>query len=128
MKRRYLGPVTYMLCAMLLLSGCSVMGLAKGLFASGVSLQTVGTQFVAVSEQVTAGCAARAIPAPTCERYRVFGEQFKRTYPVTVGLWNAARTAGDKATQARAEDVAAQLAEDLSKLAVEALRTFTEER
>ena len=65
--------------AVLLFSGCSALTYTKSLFVSGISLETIGEQFVQVSEQVTQGCAAQVIPAPTCARYMVFGENFKKT-------------------------------------------------
>ena len=106
-------------------TGCATF--YKTLLVSGVSLAELGKQFVAVSEQITAGCIAYAIPVPTCERYRVFGTQFKKIYPVTVGLWEAARASGDTKAKNKAEAVMEQLATDLSKLTVEALQSLSQE-
>lgn len=103
-------------------SGCA--GFMQNLFATGVSVEAVGDQFVVTSEQVTLGCNSGVIPANTCEKYRVFGTHFKKVYPVTVGLWQAARKAGDKAAQQKAEDVVRSLALDLTRLAAEALQAF----
>lgn len=103
-----------------LLTGCAL----KSLFVSAVSLEAVGVQFAAVSEQVTQGCEKRVITVQTCERYRVFGENFKRAYPLAVGVWKAARTADDTASQEKAEDVVRALARDLAKLTAEALASF----
>lgn len=107
------------------LTGCATF--YKTLFVSGVSLAELGKQFIAVSEQVTAGCVAKSIPVPVCERYRVFGVQFKKVYPLTVGLWEAARAAGDVKAKNKAEAVMEQLATDLSKLTIEALQSLSQE-
>lgn len=106
-----------------LLVSCSSSG-QKALVVSGTSIQSVGEQFVVVTEQVTAGCKAQTIPQDTCTRYAAFGVQFKKTYPLAVGLWKAARASGDVAAQKKAEDVIVQLAGDLTKLATEALVSF----
>ena len=113
------GAVVLTLVA-LLTAGCAL----KSLFVSAVSLEAVGVQFHAVSEQVTQGCEKRVITVQTCERYRVFGENFKRAYPLAVGVWKAARTADDTASQEKAEDVVRALARDLAKLTAEALASF----
>ena len=109
------------------LTGCNAMSYTKSLCVTGVSLEVLADQFEQVSIQVTAGCTQQAIPKITCDRYRVFGENFKRTYPLTVGLWQAANKAGDAASQRKAEAVAKSLAVDLSKLAVEALGSLAPE-
>ena len=119
------GAVAFLL--LVVLAGCGAMDYTRSLFVSGVSLEALGTQFVQVTEQVTAGCDAHTIPVTTCARYRTFGEGFKRAYPLTVSLWQAAEKAGDTATKRRAEDVARSLASDLSRLAVEALGTLAPE-
>lgn len=111
----------------LVLSGCAAVDFTKGLFVAGVSLEAVGNQFVSVSTQVTAGCAAKAIREDSCEKYRVFGEHFKKAYPVAVELWKSAKAAGDKAAVAKAEEVIIQLSEDLSRLMIEILQTFAPE-
>lgn len=110
-----------MLVLTLALTGCASM---KGLFTTAVSLEALGDQFVATTEQVTIGCADKSIPADACERYRVFGLNFKKVYPQTVGLWKAARAANDTAAMGAAEDVARQLSRDLTKIASEILKSF----
>ena len=109
----------------LTLSGCAVKTYVQSLFVSAVSLDAVGHQFAAISEQVTVGCESHAIPADTCDRYRAFGVRFKRSYPLAVGMWRAAEHTRDAATQGRAEDVVKSLAEDLKKLATEARGMLT---
>lgn len=95
--------------------GLSCGSAARSLQATGVSLKVVGEQFVAISEQVTTGCQAKAIPAPLCERYRHFGEHFKRAFPLAVGMWEIARKVDDAKTQQRAEEVIALLSKDLER-------------
>lgn len=116
-------PVVLLL-ALVMLTGCSTF--SKSLVVSGTSLATLGDQFAQVSAQVTAGCDSKVIPQSVCDKYRVFGENFKKTYPITVGLWKAARDAGDKAAQSKAEDVIRQLSVSLSAIAIEALGSFVE--
>ena len=111
----------------LTLTGCAAPAYIKGLFVSGVSLEAVGNQFAQVSIQVTAGCVQKVIPQRTCDRYRDFGEHFKKTYPLVVGMWRAARDAEDAESQKRAEDIVRMMSEDLSKLAIEALGAFAPE-
>lgn len=118
MQRKF--RFNYSLVTALLLVGCA------NLFAvSGKSLQVLGEQFESVSAQVTSGCKAQVIAVDTCTKYREFGERFKQTYPITVGLWDAARKAGDKTSQRKAEEVISELTRDLSRLATEALGAFT---
>lgn len=111
----------------LTLAGCGAMDYTKSLFISGVSLEVLGTQFTSTTEQVTKGCEAQAIPKDLCARYRAFGLRFKRVYPVTVGLWQAAERAGDTTAKRKAEDVTQALARDLTRLAVEALGSLSPE-
>lgn len=118
-------PKVAVLVLAVLLAGCAMF--SQSLEVTGTSILGVGEQFEAVSAQVVKGCANQAIPKTTCDRYRVFGENFKRTYPLTVGLWDSARKAGDAKSQGKAEDVIRSLAVDLSKLAVEALGAFAPE-
>lgn len=120
MKRR----IAILIAVAIVLGGCGAWTWTKSLFVAGVSVEVVGNQFVSVSKQVTAGCVAGAIPAMTCEKYRVFGEHFKKVYPITVGLWRSAKDARDRAAQDKAEEVIIGLSEDLSRLAVEALGAF----
>ena len=110
-----------------LLVGCAAPSYIQGLFVSGVSLEVVGNQFAQVSTQITAGCAQKVILPATCEKYRVFGEHFKKTYPIVVGMWRAAREAEDAESKKRAEDVIRLMSEELSKLAIEALGAFAPE-
>lgn len=114
-----------MILLVLLLTGCSAVQTVKGLFVSGVSLEAVGVQFAEVSEQVTKGCEQKVVPQTTCEKYRAFGLNFKRVYPLAVGMWEAARRANDAATQRKAEDVMRSLSNDLTTLTAEALGSFT---
>lgn len=116
------GALTALLA--LTLAGCSAVDYTKSLFVTAVSLETVGHQFAAISEQVTVGCESKAIPIQTCQRYRVFGEHFKRSFPLAVGVWRAADQAGDAKTKGKAEDVVRSLAEDLATLTAEALGAF----
>jgi hypothetical protein len=76
---------------------------------------------------VGAGCVSKAIPVGTCDKYRAFHTNFKRVYPLTVGMWQAADKAGDATTKRKAEDVGRQLAVDLTRLATEALGAFAPE-
>lgn len=110
-----------------LLTGCSVYTSTKSLFVSGVSLQALGEQFVAVSEQVAEGCDGGVIPVHTCDKYKAFFDNFVKVYPLTVKTWEAAKNAGDVATQGKAEDVARSLAKDLTELAIEALGSLAPE-
>ena len=108
----------------MLLAGCGAYAGFKALFVSGVALDVVGDQFVAVSAQVNVGCTQQVIPAATCAKYRAFQVRFKQSYPLAVGMWQAANKAGDTVSKGKAEDVIRSLARDLSNLASEALQTF----
>ena len=111
----------------LALTGCATMDYAKSLFVTGVSLEALGEQFLQITDQVRSGCQSLVIPAPTCDRYKVFHDNFQKTYPLTVGMWQAADKAGDAATKGKAEDVARALGKSLAQLATEALSSFAPE-
>ena len=110
-----------------LTTGCGAWTYTRSMFVSGISLEGLGEQFVSVSTQVTEGCKLQVIQLTTCAKYRVFGEHFKKAYPLTVSVWKAARKAGDTAMQDKAEDVIRVLSKDLTKLAVEALGALAPE-
>ena len=110
-----------------LLTGCAAFDYTKSLFVSGVSLETVGEQFLQITDQVREGCLNGVIPVKTCVRYGNFHDNFVRAFPLAVGIWNAADKAGDAATKQKAEDVVRVLAKDMGKLAAEALGAFIPE-
>ena len=111
----------------LTLTGCAAFDYTKALFVSGVSLEAVGEQFLQVTAQVKDGCTQQIIPLKTCLNYSVFHEQFRRSYPLAVGMWTAADRAGDAATKRKAEDVIRSMSADLARLAAEALNAFASE-
>ena len=113
-----------LLTLILALNGCAFLGLTKAVQVTGESIALVGEQFTSVSTQIAKGCDAGTIPTLTCNKYKAFEHQFKRVYPLTVGLWTAAKDANDANSQAKAEGVITSLATDLSTLAVEALGAF----
>lgn len=119
--RRYLP----LILLSILLTGCGAYTSFKSLFVAGVALDVVGEQFIQVSAQIHAGCTNLVIPGATCVKYRAFQVRFKQTYPLAVGMWEAANKAQDTASRDKAEAVIRGLAADLSSLAVEALSTFT---
>ena len=112
----------------LTLTGCAAFDYTKALFVSGVSLEAVGEQFLQVTAQVKDGCTQQIIPLKTCLNYSVFHEQFRRSYPLAVGMWTAADRAGDAATKRKAEDVIRSMSADLARLAAEALNAFAPEK
>ena len=127
MKRSKAGTLLFVALVSITLAGCSAWTYTQSLFVAAISLETVGQQFAAISEQVTLGCESKAIPVQTCQRYRVFGDHFKRSYPIAVGMWRAADKAGDTMVKRKAEDVVRSLSEDLGTFTTEALGAFTTE-
>lgn len=107
------------------ISGCAT---GRTLEVSGAALEGLGEQFVSVTKQVKSGCDAKVISPVTCTKYRVFGERFKQTFPVTVGVWEAARKANDIESERKAAAVAQLLANELTQLAIEALNAFAPEK
>ena len=104
------------------LTGCA--GFSRNLEVTGETLDATAAQFVAVSEQVTPACNDRTLPAKLCNDFRQFSGEFKKHFPHVVALWKAARAAEDKAMIAAADEVVVALATDLSKLAVDIVRSF----
>lgn len=121
---RHLSRSLAVILLSILLTGCGAYTGFKSFFVTGVALDTVGEQFVAISTQIHTGCTNLVIPATTCAKYRAFQVRFKQTYPLAVGVWEAAHKANDTATKDKAEGVIRGLATDLSNLVAEALASF----
>ena len=119
--------LTSLVLVVTLLSGCAAWTATKSLFVSAVSLEVVGEQFLQTTKQVQAGCDSRAIPIPTCQRYKIFHDRFQKAYPIAVGMWRAADKANDASTKGKAEDVVRSLSKDLADLTAEALGAFVPE-
>lgn len=107
----------------LTLAGCGV----KSLFVTAVSLEVLGTQVAAASEQMTRACEQRLVTVKLCNQYAEAGAKFKKSYPIAVGLWTAAADAQDTDTQSAADKVVRKLAADLTRIATEALGQFLQE-
>ena len=112
-----------LLFGMSLLVACSAN---QALLVTGESLAVVGNQFVGVAAAYKQGCdVAKSIPQSQCLKFREFGEYFKKVYPLTIQLWEAARLANDGALKGKASEVVQSLSNSLSALAAEGLGTFT---
>ena len=104
-------------------TGCA--GTGRALVASGEGLKTLGNEFVVVAEQFKRGCdVTKTLTPAQCAKFRDFGENFKKVYPLTIRLWESARQAGDAASEKKARDVITSLSSSLAALAVEAFGTF----
>lgn len=111
--------------AVLLLAGCGATNLYKGLLVSGDSVKGVGEQFEATAKVYKNGCEVTiTISKADCEKFRIFGENFKKIYPTTADLWDTARRAGDAAVEKKTRDVIAQLASELTALGLQAYGAF----
>jgi hypothetical protein len=104
------------------LHGCA--SATKTVTVTGVSLRELGTQYLQVGGIYNDGCATGAITQPQCAKFAAFATEFKRSYPLAIGLWETARTANDMAAVGNAEAVINSLAASLSRLASEALMTY----
>lgn len=94
-----------LIVAVLLLSlqmGCG----GSALVVSGETLKASGQQFVQLGKMYKEGCdVTKTIAQKDCQAFRAFGEQFQKSYPISVQLWEAARATNDPATQQGAEVV-----------------------
>jgi len=105
----------------LLISSCATFGFGKSLIVTGESLKALGEQFVQVAGIYKQGCdlvVPRTIQQPQCAAFRTFGTHFQKSFPLTVQLWEAARSGNDQAMQGKIEDVIVDLATALSSFAV----------
>ena len=109
-----------LLALVLLLAGCGMMTRQTTLLATGEALRGLGEEFRHVADIYTTSCEAKKIPVASCSDFRTFGLRFQKTYPLAIGLWEAARKANDRAAQRRVAVVLEGLAEDLSRLAIQA--------
>lgn len=91
--------------ALLLLSlqiGCG----ASALVVSGETLKASAEQFVKLGPIYKQGCdVTKTIAQSECQKFRSFGEQFQKSYPISRQLWEAARATNDPTTQEGAEVV-----------------------
>jgi hypothetical protein len=111
------------LLVLLLLASCSTMG--QSLVVTGETLKGVGTEFVQVAAVYKDGCdVTKTIAQADCQRFRSFGEQFQKSFPLAVQLWEAARSANDTAAQNQAAAVISDLASTLSAFAVQVISTY----
>jgi len=121
-----LKPIDYVIAAVLLIflaiSSCATFTFGKTLVVTGESLKALGTEFVQVSAAYKQGCdVAKTIPQPQCASFRTFGQHFQKSYPLTVQLWEEARSANDKSMQGKVEDVIVELTSALSEFAVQVI-------
>lgn len=104
-------------------SSCASLG--KTLVITGTTLKGVGTEFVQIAAVYKQGCdVEKTIKPEQCASFRAFGQQFQKSYPLAVQLWEAARSAGDTAAQGQVEAVVAELATSLSVFAVQVISTY----
>jgi ABC-type branched-subunit amino acid transport system permease subunit len=102
---------------LVVLAGCA--GAVQGLIVSGVTLRATGDQFVVVATAFKQGCdVTKTIPQPDCQKFRIFGEKFKLSYPLAVSLWEIARKAGDPGSETKAAEAITLLASELTSFAV----------
>lgn len=115
----------HLLAPLLLLSltACGTSG-ATAFRASGETLKGLGQQFETVAKIYKTGCDAKTIKATDCETFRKFGEEFKKSYPLSVDLWTASYAAGDTTTQQATRDRITAMATELTRLAVIGYATF----
>ena len=105
--------------------GCSMLTAQKSLIVTGETLKGMGNEFVAVAGQFKQGCdVTKTIKPDDCKKFRDFGIQFQKSYPTTVALWEAARTAQDKAATEKMDVVINDLAQQLSDFAMLLLQTY----
>lgn len=115
--------VVLKLClALALLAGCSANSYNKSLVVTGESLKGVGNQFVAVAATYKQGCdVTKTIPQQKCQEFRTFGEHFQKSFPLTVTLWEEARSASDTVMQGNVEQVIVDLTTALTQFAVQVI-------
>ena len=110
---------TLISCALALaLAGCGTGSVFRGLAVSGEAIRGTGAHFESVAKVYKQGCDDQRLSQKDCTAFRVFGETFKKVYPVTADLWDTARRAQDTAVERRTRDVITQLAEELTRLAL----------
>jgi hypothetical protein len=104
---------------------CGVPSFNKTLIVTGESLDGIGKQFVQVAEIYKTGCdVTKTIDPKNCAKFRSFGTEFQKAYPLNVKLWEAARSASDSATEKKVADVVTNLATSLSEFAVAVVATY----
>jgi hypothetical protein len=108
-----------LMAAFAILAGCTTT-----LDATGQTLSSVGSEFVQVAHIYEDGCKLGTIKPDACAMFRVFGVKFKASYPLAVGLWNAARAGNDKAVAGKAQEAITELATELTTLAVQGYASF----
>ena len=111
-------------CLLTVLAGCASWR-TPTLEVSGQTLAALGNQFAKVSEVFSRGCAEpRSIPVQACTDFRTFGVNFKKSYPLLVGLWEAAREANDASAQKSTQQLVTQLASQLASLAAQGIAAY----
>jgi len=107
-----------------LITSCAA---TTSLVVTGESLKGVGNEFVVVARVYKEGCdLTKTIPPSQCAKFTAFGKEFQKAYPLTIQLWEAARTANDAAAQEQLDKLVVQLAADLSAFAVAVIKTYGE--
>lgn len=105
--------------------GCSMLTAQKSLIVTGETLRGMGNEFTAVAGQFKQGCdVTKTIKPADCQKFKEFGLQFQKAYPNTVALWEAARSAQDKAATEKMDVVINDLAQQLSDFAMMLLTTY----
>ena len=109
-------------CILMLVTGCSA---SRSLVVTGESLRGIGNEFVQVATIYKQGCdVTKIIAQPHCQKFRTFGEQFQKSFPLAVQLWEAARSANDSIMQDKITKLITGLATDLSEFAVLAIQNY----
>ena len=124
--RRLQHSLALVLIVFALMGGC-VFGKAgsdKALLISGESIYGLRTQFIAVGGIYKQGCDVQK-PQPIsdaqCEKFRVFGEGFKKSYGPAVEAWDLAYRTNDSARRQSAATTVITLSVELAQLAAEVI-------
>lgn len=103
------------LAVLLSISACG----GSSLVVSGEALKASGTQFVQVAAAYKNGCdVAKTIAPKDCAAFRTFGEQFQKSFPLSVQLWEVARATNDGATEKSATEIITDLVSRLTAFAI----------
>lgn len=121
---RKIGLVAVALLAPMLLAGCGTFDAHKGLMASGETLKASGQQFKTVAAAYVDGCKAGTITPGQCARFRDFGQQFEKAFPLAVNAWTIAKDANDQAAVKSAQDLIASLVAQLSQYTIQVLGAY----
>jgi hypothetical protein len=123
--KEFVLTTTWMLAVVLIITaiihGCQMT--SRSLAVTGETLKGVGQEFTEVAAVYKQGCdITKAIAPEQCKKFRAFGLEFQRSYPVAVQLWEVAREANDTEAQSNLRLLITKLAGDLSAFAVSVIQ------